>query len=214
MKRILCYGDSNTWGFIPGTGYRYPSDVRWTGIMSSELGEDYQVVEAGLNGRTTVYPDPFNPILNGLEYLPMVLVQSKPLDLVIISLGTNDLKFTDALGSARGVGKLIETCQRANAALPGATPVFNEGAKILVVSPIALDKCAFEVNPYTSFLPGASEEADKFPALVKHFADAYHVEYFDAATVGKPSKVDGIHMEPESHAALGKALAKKVKELF
>ena len=207
MKRILCYGDSNTWGFIPGSGKRYPSDVRWTGVMAKELGEEYEVVEAGLNGRTTVYTDPFNDMLNGLEYLPMVLVQSKPLDLIIISLGTNDLKFVSALHSARGVGKLIETCKKANDAIPGSTPIFNEGAKILVVSPI-------EVNPYTSILRGAVEESKQFPEMVKHFTDAHGVAYFNAASVAVPSKVDGIHMEPESHVALGKALAEKVREII
>lgn len=214
MKRILCYGDSNTWGFTPGSGKRYPSDVRWTGVMAKELGEEYEVVEAGLNGRTTVYTDPFNDMLNGLEYLPMVLVQSKPLDLIIISLGTNDLKFVSALHSARGVGKLIETCKKANDAIPGSTPIFNEGAKILVVSPIEVDPQVYEVNPYTSILRGAVEESKQFPEMVKHFTDAHGVAYFNAASVAVPSKVDGIHMEPESHVALGKALAEKVREII
>ena len=214
MKRILCYGDSNTWGFIPGSGKRYPSDVRWTGVMSKALGEEYEVIEAGLNGRTTVYPDPFNDILNGLEFLPMILVQSKPLDLIILSLGTNDLKFVSALHSARGVGKLIETCKKANDVIPGSTPIFNEGAKILVVSPIEVDPQVYVANPYTSILRGAVEESKQFPEMVKHFTDAHGVEYFNAASVAAPSKVDGIHMEPASHVALGKALAEKVKEIL
>lgn len=71
MKRILCYGDSNTWGFIPGSGVRYPETIRWTRVMAGELGNGYEIIEAGLSGRTTVFDDSFNPMLNGLTFLPM-----------------------------------------------------------------------------------------------------------------------------------------------
>ncbi len=214
MKRILCYGDSNTWGYIPGTCQRYPADVRWTGIMAEALGKDFQVIEAGLNGRTTVYDDPFSPILNGLSFLPMTLVQSMPLDLIIISLGTNDLKFQTAANSARGIGKLVETCLRAPAALPTSSPIFNGEVKVLVISPIEISSKALENNPLTSLRQDCVEESKKYPDLVKRITDGYHVEYLNAAEFASPSTVDGVHMFPEDHAALAAAITEKVRQML
>ena len=107
MKNILCYGDSNTWGFIPGSGKRYTEDIRWTGLLQRGLGHGYQVIEAGVNGRTTSFDDPFCNYLNGWKSLPYSLLSAKPVDLLIISLGTNDLKFTDARGSSKGIEAII-----------------------------------------------------------------------------------------------------------
>ena len=92
MKRILCYGDSNTWGYIAGSGKRYPHDVRWTGVVQRELGEGYQVLEEGLVGRTTVFDNPFAPWRNGIDYLMPCLITHKPIDLIIVMLGSNDLR--------------------------------------------------------------------------------------------------------------------------
>ena len=92
MKSILCYGDSNTWGYDPQTRSRFPHDVRWTGVLASSLGTGYRVVEEGLNGRTTRWDDPIEAGRNGLTFLQPCLESHLPLDLVIVMLGTNDLK--------------------------------------------------------------------------------------------------------------------------
>jgi lysophospholipase L1-like esterase len=92
MKAILCYGDSNTWGYDPVTKGRFPRDMRWTGVLRQSLGDDYLVIEEGLNGRTTVWDDPIEGYKNGAAYLVPCLTTHRPLDLVIIMLGTNDLK--------------------------------------------------------------------------------------------------------------------------
>ena len=92
---ILCFGDSNTWGFIPGSDCeRYAPDVRWPGVMAADLGPGYRVVEEAQNGRMTAWEDPAEPFVSkcGLTFLPVVLESQKPIDLVIIMLGTNDLK--------------------------------------------------------------------------------------------------------------------------
>ncbi len=110
MKKILCYGDSNTWGHIPVTGGRYGDDVRWTGVLQAALGEGYRVIEEGLNGRTTVHDDPIEGVYkNGKHYLIPCLESHRPLDLVIMMLGTNDLKMRFSLPPsdiARGVEAL------------------------------------------------------------------------------------------------------------
>ena len=92
MKTILCYGDSNTYGLKSDLVSRYPRNVRWTGILQEKLGSEYYVIEEGLGGRTTVWDDPVEDYKNGKKYLLPCLDSHKPLDLVIIMLGTNDLK--------------------------------------------------------------------------------------------------------------------------
>ena len=98
MKTIVCYGDSNTWGYMPKTespaitaNNRYPWGVRWTSLLQMKLGADYRVAEAGLNGRTTVYPHYCKPWQTGIGSLEAVLYSQKPLDLIVMMLGTNDL---------------------------------------------------------------------------------------------------------------------------
>ena len=102
MKNILCFGDSNTWGYDPNQGYtkqRYSIDERWTGVLQKKLGDEYRIIEEGLNGRTTLrnldLGDPNAPFLSGREALPMIMSTHKPLDLVMIMLGTNDLLMFD-----------------------------------------------------------------------------------------------------------------------
>ena len=91
MKTILCFGDSNTWGYNPENGQRFGPEERWTGILRNSLGEDYRVIEEGLNGRTTLWDDPIAGFKNGLDYLMPCLESHMPFDLITIMLGTNDL---------------------------------------------------------------------------------------------------------------------------
>src|SRR5690242_14462516 len=111
MKTILAFGDSLTWGFEAGTWHRHPFDVRWPNALGSGLKSRARVIEEGLNGRTTVYPDPTDSThLSGATSLPILLKSHQPLDLVIIMLGTNDIKFAArcrAFDAALGMDRLI-----------------------------------------------------------------------------------------------------------
>ena len=211
MKNILCFGDSNTWGFTPGTGVRYAPDVRYTGVLQAALGADYRVIEDGSNARTTVDEDPWTPWRLGKEALPIALVAHKPLDLLILNLGTNDLKFTDAYGASKGAETLISLTTLVQARKESSL-VFPNGIQILLVSPIEMDPVVAN-DPFGSLRNGA-EESKKFAYYYQHVAEAKGVHFFDAATAAVPSKVDGVHMEPESHRALGLALADKVREIL
>ena len=91
-KRILCIGDSNTWGYIPGSGERYEKNVRWAGKLAQILGENYEVIEEGMNGRTTAFTDKIEPGTSALDYLYPCLISQFPLDYIIVMLGTNDTK--------------------------------------------------------------------------------------------------------------------------
>ena len=213
MKHILCFGDSNTWGYIPGAGARYGEHIRWTGVLADELGADYRVHEDGLNARTTVFDSPYKPFLNGLKTLPGVLWAQKPLDLVIISLGTNDLKDHTANQAARGTGELIACAMNMDKLYPSSTPVFRHGPRILVVSPIAVGDDLPHIDPDDE-LAGTHAESLKFPEKYAAICKEWNVEMLDAQTIAEPSPIDCVHMSPESHKALGQAIAAKVREML
>jgi lysophospholipase L1-like esterase len=126
MKNLLLYGDSNTWGFDPATTLRYPYHLRWTTICAALLGDGYNCIPAGMNGRTTAFDDPVKGSRNGIKGLDYELQTHKPLDLFVVMLGTNDLKYTEAKGSAAGMEKLIELVLTANQRYNLSSPVFPE----------------------------------------------------------------------------------------
>ena len=207
MINILCFGDSNTFGSNPAGG-RHPRDVRWPGRLQELLGPDYYVIEEGMGGRTTVHDDPFEPDRCGRTYLPVALRSHAPLDLVILSLGTNDCKSHFHLNPAlvaRGADILCEMIET----YPyhcGGTP------KILLVSPIEmgddLSRCPFE-----SF---DQESVACTKALAPYFERAarrHGCLFLDASKVAKAGR-DQLHMEAEGHAALAEALCGMIQKEF
>ena len=132
MKRILCFGDSNTWGYDPETDERYDNKTRWPCVMANALGNEYEIVEEGMNGRTTVWDDPVDGLMSGLKYLEPCLLSHKPLDLVIVMLGTNDLKdrfCVSAYEIAKSAGRLVKMIQASDAGLKGLAP------EVLLIAP-------------------------------------------------------------------------------
>jgi lysophospholipase L1-like esterase len=138
-RTLLCFGDSNTWGFEPATMARYPRAVRWPGVAAEALGSGWQVVEAGLNGRTTVFEDPLGDRL-GLRHLRPVLESAAPVDVVAIALGTNDLKTrlgASAYEIAEGAGVLVDLVLASAAGPGGGAPLV-----LLVAPPPLVDSTA------------------------------------------------------------------------
>lgn len=210
QKRILCYGDSNTWGAVPEESSRYPEDVRWTGVLQNELGEGYRVVEEGFNGRTTVHDDPVEGRISGIRYFGACLDSQSPLDLVIIMLGTNDLKKRFGVNPktvAYGLQRYLDIIATA--------PIVGNKPQVLVVAPILIDP-SYKNHAlfHDMFGEDAVERSEGFAAAYKEFADTARVAFLNAAEYGKASVKDGVHMEPDSHERLGKALAEKVRELL
>ena len=215
MRRILCFGDSNTWGYTAGTGVRYDENQRWTGVLQRELGDAYTVIEEGLNGRTTVYEHPTLPGRKGIDYLVPCLESQKPLDLVVLMLGTNDLRFTDIYGAVQGIKHLVNTI-KLYSHWPETSWIFTGGegqARILLVAPILVNPCAYEVDP--SKIPRQYvEHALRFGELFQKVAQETGCEFLDASHFAEPDVVDGLHMTKESHQRLGIAIAEKVKACF
>ena len=133
MKSILCFGDSNTYGLVPGTNNRYGWGTRWSSILDERVRDKgYRVVEEGLCGRTTIFEDPLRDGRRGTELLPTILESHKPIDMVVLMLGTNDCK-TVYDASAEVIGKGIEK-------LISQIKAVDSDIKILLMSPINLGK--------------------------------------------------------------------------
>jgi lysophospholipase L1-like esterase len=216
-KRIVCFGDSNTWGYIPGGAGRYDENTRWTGVVQNALGSDYQIIEEGMNGRTSMFDDPWYPHRNGYRALDTILITKKPLDMFVIALGTNDVKAVKtAFGVRQGVSFIVSELLAANERLKYSDPipVFENGPKILVLSPIHVRSDIAQINPDTYFGDVWGESyhfAEQFARIEERFPG---VCVLDSAKYAEPSVVDGVHMDAESHKSLGLAVAAKISEML
>ena len=205
IRTVLCYGDSNTWGAatVARPDDRYAPDERWPGVLRAALGSTWLVIEEGLGGRTTVSDDPveWNPDKNGARFLPVALHSHRPLDVVLIMLGTNDLK--DRFGKsawdvAQGVGVLVDLVKLNAVGRGGATPEI-----VVICPPLMLES----LPKHPDLFAGGPAKARDLSRHMKAAADERGVRFFDAASVAKSSAVDGFHLDPDAHQAIGKALA-------
>lgn len=204
MKSILCYGDSNTYGVNPFTGGRWPKEFRWPGILQNRLAHDAELIEEGLGGRTTVWDDPLAEGRNGKKALPMLLDSHKPLDLIIIMLGTNDLKERfQALPEdiACGVGQLADVIRSHFSVSPCNQP------EILLVSPIYLG-CDVEHSVYSGFRNSARGKSELLATLIQKQAEMHGCLFLDASSVAEPNRADMLHMDERNHANLATAIQK------
>lgn len=210
MKTVLCYGDSNTYGYNPVDATRHPRNVRWTGRLQMLLGEDYTVIEEGCNGRTTVFKEPVDSWKSGLEYLKPCLNSHKPVDIVVMMLGTNDLKMvfqadteTIARGAERLVREIYDFADQKQTFRP----------KVVLVSPPEIGE-GIVASPYgDSFDETAITRSREFPKYYKEVAKRNNCAFFDAAKVVKPSKEDSLHLMPEEHAKFAKVMCECIKGL-
>lgn len=209
-KRIMCFGDSNTWGAIPGEAARYDDDVRWTGVLQQTLGSDFTVIEEGYNGRVSIFDDLVEGRLGGIKYFGPCCDTQSPLDVIIIMLGTNDLKVRFGLtpgAIAFGFHRYADTLK--------ITPMAGNPPKVVLVSPILVDPSYKDDAQFLDMLgEDAVARSMQLAAAYKEVADAHGWAFLNAADYGKASPKDGVHMDAASHGRLGKALAAKVQELL
>ncbi len=207
MKTIVCYGDSNTWGFNPATQERFSITERWTGIFAQELGAEYHIIEEGLNGRTTIWDDPILEGRNGRTYFLPCLWSHQPIDLVTIMLGTNDLKGRFAVTAydiATGVGALADLAVRSGAGLNGGSP------HVLILVPPLIGI----LTEFAEAMPDADSKARKFAEHYERIARKYRCHLIDASKIVKASDIDGVHLEADQHRKLGLAVAQRVREIL
>ncbi len=209
MKRILCFGDSLTWGFNPDTRNRFGESERWPMVLKENLG-DVSVIEEGQNGRTIASDDPAEGEKNGIKYIVPCLESHRPLDLFIVMLGTNDCKrkFSycgmDVAGEMQIFLEKVISFRRFKCA---------DSFKIILVSPPVISDSIEDSWLGDSFGYGNSKKISaELASWYKQLADMYNINFFDAASVAVVSNSDGIHMDAKNQQKLGKALADFIRE--
>jgi len=201
---VLCFGDSNTWGSIPGSQERFPYELRWPGLLQHALGSDYRVVEEGLSGRTTVLDDPLVPYRNGREYLVPCLQSHRPVDIVAIFLGTNDLADRYALPPmdiARAAASLAVLVMTSGAGPAGASPT-----PLLLCPP-----CLGDMSSRTDTMSGALARAAELPRCFRIAAGEVGVSLVDLSASITYSDLDGVHLDAAGHRDVSAAVARWIE---
>jgi lysophospholipase L1-like esterase len=211
MQQILVYADSLTWGIVPGTRQRLPFDRRWPGVLENRLndaGRPVRVIEDCLNGRRTVWDDPFKPGRNGRTGLAQRIEIHSPLSLVILMLGTNDFQFShphnNAWSAAQGIASLVNEIRQAP--IEPGMPV----PPVLVVCPPPIRSPQGVIAPKFA---GAEERCAGLADAYREVCSALGCGFFDAGRVTASSSVDGVHLDGDQHMTLGLALAEVVVTL-
>lgn len=203
MKHILCFGDSNTYGFDPLRG-RYDDHTRWTRVLGTLLGPDYLILEEGLNSRTTAIDDPFEPYRNAMDYIVPCIQSHLPLDLTILMLGTNDMK-----------NYFQPDARKINDRLRSLTEVIQNvsQAPVLLVSPVHLGESE-PGDPCADLYPARSVEVSRsLAALLQQTAEELGTAFLDAARFAEPAPADHVHLSPDGHRSLARAFANKIKQM-
>ncbi|MDR0652901.1 MAG: GDSL-type esterase/lipase family protein [Synergistaceae bacterium] len=217
MKTILCFGDSNTWGYDAetydskiGIAKRMPFEIRWPGVAQYLLGEEYRLLENALNARTVMLEDPYFPHRLGIAGLEEALDANAPLDLVIIQLGVNELKHMFNLSAgmiAFGLEKLVLASQTAYYGYPAP--------EILVIAPAPVKNNIGNMIFGFSYGPLAYGKSCELGALYRDVAERNGCGFIDCAALNfSLNELDGLHYSRDDHAKLGKAVAEHVREIL
>lgn len=204
MKKILCFGDSNTYGYIPNNGARYDKNTRWTGVLSLLSHGKFKIIEGGCNNRTAFAANPAGKIFTGHEILPELLTDD--FDAVVLAIGINDTQFLYNLSSieiASGVEKLINIVK-----------VKSPQAKIILVAPSILTEDVLNGNFACLFDRTSIEKSRQLPLLYQKIAEKQNIEFLDLNSVAKTSSLDGLHYAPEQHLKIAQAIFTILSELF
>lgn len=219
-KTILCYGDSNTWGYVAGkfnlqTQYmeRYRRDIRWTGRLQKVLGDNYYVIEEGLNGRTTNVDSNVPPDRNGKRYLAPCLYSHSPIDLVVMMLGGNDLKNIfnrSAVDIVAGLQELISIIQETKYGSDMQSP-----PKILLIGyPVLENEIAGVFYGDPDMFKDGIKRSKEFDPLVSELAEKTGCHYFNMAPFVSFSEIDGIHLDEAGHKIFAEKIVPEIKKLF
>ena len=209
MKTILCYGDSNTFGLMPDLINRYPKHIRWPGILQKRLGDGFDVIEEGLGGRTTVWDDPVEEHKNGKSYLLPCLESHRPIDLVILMLGTNDLKDRFHVSSftiAASIENLLNCIEKS-----AAGPDFK-APQVLLVCPVPIrDVGNKDLN---RMLEGGFEKSRELADYYAAIAERRGIWYLEPGKYVETSDQDGIHYTEAGHAKMAELMEEAVRKIF
>ncbi len=207
MRKIVCFGDSNTYGYITETGRRYKKKVRWPGRLEKLLGDSYQVVEEGLCGRTSAFEDKTEPGLCGLDSIERVIKEQEPLDLLIVMLGSNDCKIQFGAAAeeiTEGVKKVIQKARESS----------SEEFDILLIAPAMMTERIADSGFGSEFdmrsVAVSRELAKNYQALTEH----EKINFLDGSLVTRVGEADGLHLAEEGHQMLAEAVYQKILEIM
>ncbi len=206
LKRILCFGDSNTFGYNPLTGSRYDKDSRWSGILSQLLKDKYEVVEEGMNNRTGFFKNPEGLKQSGADYLSVYWQNHCDFDIVILALGTNDAQIfyaMDEIAVEKGLKNLINIIQNA-----------NSKPEIILVPPVKITKDLFNGWFAAIFDELSIQRIEKTFYVFEKTAKENGCHYFDFNNFVRPSEYDGIHYTKDSHQIIADRFADFILSYF
>lgn len=213
-RRIVCFGDSNTWGYNPESGSRYSDDIRWTKLLEKKLGGDYRIIEEGQNGRTIANPDPWEwGTKCGMDQILPILESHMPMEALVIMLGSNDLKSKFGLPAPDIAGSLQNMLKSVRGHL--RYYLNNPDLKILIIAPPALGD-NFASSPFVEFFD-ADSVVQKSKDISKWFelvAGQFGCEFLDATSQVTAGDVDSLHLSPEGHAKLAELVYQKLKSML
>lgn len=210
MQTVLCYGDSLTWGYDANGPGRHAFADRWPNVLQQELGASAHVIADGLNGRTTASDDHLADCdRNGARILPTALHSHAPLDLVVLLLGTNDMKpgiAGSALLAMQGMRRLVTIIRH------HAYPFPQDPPRVLIVAPPPIQDT--DDAEFTVMFDGAPQESKKLAPLYRDLAEEQNCEFFDAGRVAQVTPIDGVHLDAANTRQLGQGIATVVRAML
>lgn len=209
MKTVLCYGDSNTYGLKEDLVSRYDREVRWTGRLRKLLGNSFEIIEEGLSERTTIWEDTIHDYRSGKSYLIPCLESHKPIDLLVLSLGINDLKKRQGLSlfeAELAMETLIEVVLDSRAGIEGKAPEV-----LLVAPPVS----GIVTNPdFEQMFPDLKNRSRELGQRYERVVAKYGVHFLNPGEQIETNSVDGIHYTEAGHARLAEMIAERIKEII
>lgn len=200
MKRILCFGDSNTFGYNPHNGTRYDKNIRWTGVLQKLAGNNYEIVEAGGNNRTAFSNNPDGTEYTGYKLIPEYLKEHY--DTIIIAIGINDLqKFYN------------QTLEKFEKGINNFVSIIIKNApksKIIILSPSHIKKNILKSNFKFLFNEESIEKSKEITPVYERIAKAYNCEFLNLNDIVETSDIDGLHYEQNEHKKIAESIIKLI----
>ncbi len=210
MKTVLCFGDSLTWGYNAEGPSRHAYEDRWPSVLQAALGDGVKVIAEGLNGRTTAFDDHLaGEDRNGARILPTLLGTHAPLDLIVIMLGSNDMKpwiHGNPVAAKQGMARLVKIVQG------HPYPLEAEAPEILLVSPPSVSRT--ENAEFAGMFAGGDEASRELAGQYAALADELGCGFFDAGSVAETTPLDGVHLDAENTRKVGEAIAPVVRVML
>ena len=202
MKKIVCYGDSNTFGYNTLDSSRFDENTRWTAILQKNLSDNYEVINEGMCDRTGFVNNPKGFLFSAPKHFPKFIAKTENIDLLILWVGTNDLQFQYDI-SIGTIEKGLE--QLINLAL-------TKSKNIIVIPPVILGEKVLEGSFSYQFNETSIVKSRKIGRIFRQMANIYHCEYFDINKYTAPSDVDGLHYDENSHKLIAEKLTEFIRK--